>query len=95
MKTRRTDETYINKLTYAKKSCEAKQVVSMDDGVVALFNFKPLKTTESQTFELRTESQIFKRDKSTRSWTWANLDWEGSLTADESSSTNICRVVRK
>ena len=64
----------------------------MDDnsssGVVALLKYKSLKKSESDIFELRTESHRMKQDKSTRAWTWVNLDWEGSLTADESSSTS-------
>ena len=39
----------------------------MDDRVVLLLNFQSLKTTESQTVQLRTESQRMKKDKSTRS----------------------------
>ena len=74
-----------------KIEVQAKQAVAMEDNslhrVVLLVNFKPLERTEQDTFEL-TESQRVKRDRTTRSWTWANLDWEGSLTADESSSTS-------
>ena len=29
-----------------------------------------------------------KRAESALSWTWVNLDWEGSLITDESSSTS-------
>ena len=35
----------------------------MDDRVVLLLNFQSLKTTESQTVQLRTESQRMKKDK--------------------------------
>ena len=85
----RTHET--NMIVLSKESCkiglETEHKKDSTRGAVVLVNFKRLETTESDTFELRTESQRVKRDKSTRSWTWANLDWEGSLT-DESSSTS-------
>ena len=92
--TTNTDETN-NNVKSKENSFEigekAEQTVSMDEnslhGIVVLVNFKPLERTEQDTFGLRTESQRVKRNKSTRSWIWANLDWEGSLT-DESSSTN-------
>ena len=90
------DETNSN-VHSIENSCKVRakieQTISMDEnslrGVPLLLNFKTLEKTKSDTPELhvRTESQRMKQDKSTRSWTWANLDWEGSLT-DESSSTS-------
>ena len=85
--TSHTDETNSN-VHSIENSCKVRakieQTISMDEnslrGVALLLNFKPLETTESGNFVLKTESQRTKRDKSTRSWTWANLDWEGSLT---------------
>ena len=96
--TSHTDETNSN-VHSIENSCKVRakieQTISMDEnslrGVALLLNFKPLETTESGNFELNTESQMgsqrTKQDKSTRSWTWANLDWEGSLT-DTSNSTS-------
>ena len=93
--TTRTDETSNNIPSYAQHrgtiEVRKKQAVPVDDnslrGVVALLKYKTLKNSESEIFEFRTGSHIIKPDKSTRSWTWVNLDWEGSLT-DESSSTS-------
>ena len=96
LKINHTDQINNNMLSkriICRSQEKTEEVLSLDENTlhrvppVELLNFKSLEAT-SQPLKSRSEVQENKRDKHTRSWMWVNLDWEGSLTIETSSTSS-------
>ena len=87
------NSTLLSKRVRISRNLEkSEEVVSLNESMqllrdVELRNFRSLERT-STPLELKSEAQKERRDKHTRSWIWANLDWEESLTIETSSTSS-------